>query len=440
MKGINKCIILLFSFFIVSQALIAQVCTSVTGEAFPRNPQTGQYNYFGVRVSMNFTYNQNVTVTGYIHPDVDPGTNQVPFELTITAGNTSAETGDNFFQTDPTGGAGVTITSVSPCPVNEMSTTYAGVTITFEIDNNILRFNSASDLNAVLTQLDTDYENHNNTYDNNYDTSLTADQMDSIDGVTGFDEFYTFKTFENLFSGFTSKRMGIESTENTWLNNNFTGTDPDDIDLTFDEAENTVFNSDYSFKIGSDLYQLTSTGWYINGVLEGSASLFKPEINDVFAGTGDIFEDENDIRSGPWIGSDDNIGIEGLRWTDCKTNKRKGGFLIFTNDRYKLKVAIHTVGVRSSAKGKVVHFKLKNGNWKRKRAKMAVYNGGNIYSETCTLLFQFSERKPPNGWKKRRQLKLVRRQYGTIWKTKSGELVASFDTPVGHSGGIALTW
>lgn len=64
------------------------------------------------------------------------------------------------------------------------------------------------------------------------------------------------------------KRAELESIENTWLSNNFNGTDPDDVDLTFDDAENTIFNSSYSFKIGTDVYQLTSTGMYKNGILQ----------------------------------------------------------------------------------------------------------------------------------------------------------------------------
>ncbi len=90
-------------------------CETVTTVAYPRNPQTGSNNYFGVRISIPETYTKNITVSGYIYEDGSFNTNN-PFTLTITAGNTSAETSDDFFITDPTGIAVVSVTSVSNCP------------------------------------------------------------------------------------------------------------------------------------------------------------------------------------------------------------------------------------------------------------------------------------------------------------------------------------
>jgi hypothetical protein len=358
-----------------------------------------------------------------------------------------AESEANLFQTEPTGGAAVTVTSISSCP-GEVTATYAGVTITYETNNNILRFNSASDFDAVVNQLDLDYENYNDTHDNSYDPNLTVDQMDSIDDATGFDEFYPFKAFENLFSGLVTKRMQFESLENTWLSNDFSGTDPDDGDLTYDDAENTVFNENYSFKIGTSVYQLTSTGLYINGVLQASVNGFSRVGDGSMAAISTIPTDPFGILpgnlavpSGPSIATDISP-IEEMMAPGCKSNKKDKGMIPFgDNERYKIKIAVNSTGIRASAKGKVVHFKKKNGHWKRKRAKMAVFAGGTVYNNQCDESFQFSDRKPsPNGWKKRRQLKTVRRQYGAIWRTYSGLMVASFDTEVGHSGGITLTF
>jgi len=103
--------------FLCSFAQAQSPCASVYVEAYGLNPQSGAHNYFGVRVTLSATYGQDVTVTGYIHRDVDESSNQDhPFTLTVYAGNLTAETSVTYYQTDPTSGADVTVTSVSPCP------------------------------------------------------------------------------------------------------------------------------------------------------------------------------------------------------------------------------------------------------------------------------------------------------------------------------------
>jgi hypothetical protein len=451
MKRIYKCIFILLSLFFIDKASIAQDCFGVYADAYPRNPQSGSYNYYGIRVILFHAYNQDVTVYGYIRGDADLE-NQQYFSLTVYAGSTSAETQDDFFQTDATGGAAVVITQVSPCPAFEITASYAGVTIAYEINNNVLRFNSINDVNTVLDQLDADYDNWNDSYDNNYDPNLTADQMDDIDAQTGFDEFRPFRNFENLFSGYNSIRMDIESMETNWLNSNFTSTDPDNFDITFDDAANTILNSSYSFKVGTDVYQLTVDGMYVNGVLQASMNNMNRESDNLAAATGipineplyanAMFTDGYSYASGPSLGINNyNSMKDAFLFPDCKSNKFKTGSHEYSNEKYKLKVAVNSWLIRSGAKGKVIHYKWKNGRWKRSRAKMAVYCGGNIYSTACTQSFSFSDRKPaPNGWKKRRQLKVARHQAGTIWRTKSGELASTFDTEAGHTGNLTLTY
>ena len=72
---------------------------------------------------------------------------------------------------------------------------------------------------------------------------------------------------------------------------------------------------------------------------------------------------------------------------------------------------------------------------------MAVFCGGKIYSNLCTESFTFSDANPaPSGWKNKKQLKIVRRDYGTIWKTNSGELSSAFATPEGYSTVLNLTF
>lgn len=117
MKKIFKYFFILLNLFFLSKSIFGQDCPTVNAEAFPMNPQTGQYNYFGVRVTLGFIYDQDVTVTGYIHAAEDEENNQDhPFSLTVTAGNLTSETDDDFYQTGPTDGASVTVASITPCP------------------------------------------------------------------------------------------------------------------------------------------------------------------------------------------------------------------------------------------------------------------------------------------------------------------------------------
>jgi len=95
-------------------------CSTVSVEAFPLEPQSGNHNYFGVRITLTRTYDQDVTVNGYIHDEGDPNTN-LPFELTVTTGNLTAETYATFYETSPAASAVVDVSSVSPCPVTEDS-------------------------------------------------------------------------------------------------------------------------------------------------------------------------------------------------------------------------------------------------------------------------------------------------------------------------------
>ncbi len=115
MKKITSALLTLFLLYSFSMRLNAQALTSciVTAEAIPLNPQTQQYNYFKVKVTLNEPYDQNVTVTGYIFDAGSYDTNH-PFNLTVTSGQSSAETSATFYQTYPTSVAEVEINSISP--------------------------------------------------------------------------------------------------------------------------------------------------------------------------------------------------------------------------------------------------------------------------------------------------------------------------------------
>ena len=424
-------IFILLGLFFLPEMGSAQ-CPGVSVEAYPRNPQSGMFNYYGVKILLVATCSQNVTVSGYIHASSDPNptVNGKPFSFTVNSGSVQFDSGDGFYQMGLFDDASVTITSVSPCPSFEVTASYAGVSITYEQVSGRLRFSSINDLNTVIDQLDAAYENHNDAYESAH-PGLTPDQLDDVDDLTGFDEFQPLRAFENLFSGFVSQRKALENIENAWLNNNYGGTDPDDVDLTFDDELNTVFNNNNTFKIGNDVYQLTAAGIYVNGNLMASAEPLNRNRDGQLAATNHITK--------PAVGllvRDFDV------CTDCKTNRKKVASQDIGNERFKLKIAIHWSVVRSSGKSKVVHFKIKNnGKPKRRRANMAVYLGGKVYDASCSESLTINPRKPGSGFKNRKSLKLKH----TVWfpyvlKTYSGELGAGFETSSGQSGTLALTW
>ena len=196
-----------------------------------------------------------------------------------------------------------------------------------------------------------------------------------------------------------SKRSELLSLEEEWLDTDFASADPDDFDFTIDEGENTLFNYQYRVKIDSSIYEMKEDGLF-------------------------------NIATNTYLKMSDG----------CLTVKRNfTEYEHSTNLLFRVKVAINTIGFRSSAKGKVVSFKKKNNKYKRSRQKLAIFVGGNIYDENCGDSFQFIERKPsPNGFKKRKQLKVVNRVWGQVWQCKDDELSATYDINGGYSGTISL--
>jgi hypothetical protein len=426
----------IFGIVFVSLLLFYQtIQAQVTGEVIAMDPQSGSHNYFGVKVTLSQTYGHNVTVTGYICDEGNGFNANHPFTLTVLTGELTAETAANFYETDPT--ASATIYNLG------IVYGYAGVSITYEPGDCILKFNSAADVNTVINQLNADYDSYNDDYDSQY-PNLTEEQLDDMDEQNEFDEFQKFKDFENIFGGFCSKRAEIENLENTWLDNNFTGTDPDDIDLTFDDAENTIFNNTYSFKIGNDVYQLTSTGVYINGVYQedGGNSRIMNKANDIMYAGSNFYNWGH--TSGPMvlINNDKNVTFG----SNCKTNKKLRSPLLplpGTNRQVRLKVAIHTIGIMHSIKGKVVHFKIKNGKPKRARAKMAVRVDGLVRNVVCDLIDPVAKNDPytVGTFKKRRELRArVSHVGGPIWRTFQGDVVASFTMQEGYNDSLPLQW
>lgn len=126
-------------------------CPAITAVATFPNPQSGQYNYYGVKVSIAQGYGQNITVVGnFIDSENSAHTQQ--FTLTINAGELFAETDANVFQVSPTGGAEIEITSVTPCPTSPSNSNNAydsigkmhNIGLDYLINNGLTKSNFSS--------------------------------------------------------------------------------------------------------------------------------------------------------------------------------------------------------------------------------------------------------------------------------------------------------
>jgi len=418
----------------------------VTIETFYASPQSGQYNYFGVRASITEVQANNVIVEGFIYDEGrSPNTNH-PFTLIILAGYLTAETAPTFYQTDPTANAAVVLGSITAY--------YASIAITFDAANNRLKFSNTTDVFTVINQLNADYETHNDNYESQY-PNITAEQLDDMDDQTGFDEFKPYKDFEKLFTGFYSKRAELEALELTWLNNNYSGTDPDDYDFTFDDGENTIFNNGGSFQVGQVVYELTSDGMYVGGILiddtNGLAALGYKSIDEkslvmLTPSYYKVSEHFTNMNFKELFSNTNSFRGKQLVPNPCKTNKKKVSPPFIpsgSNRQFVLKVAINSIGVRNAVKAKVVHYKIgSNGKPKRARANLAVAVSGTTYYSYCGVRDYPSKSKPNNGgFLRKKQLKVVEDEWGgSIWRTKTGELIGSFATSDGYSASFPLTW
>lgn len=118
-------IVTVFLLFLHSASAQIGTCAGITVTAFPLNPQSGAYNYFGVSVTLDHVYDQNVTVTGYIYADDNHTDQSNPFSVTVTSGNLSNQTSSTFFQTGPTSDGNINVASISPSQITHNSVSYS---------------------------------------------------------------------------------------------------------------------------------------------------------------------------------------------------------------------------------------------------------------------------------------------------------------------------
>lgn len=100
-------------------------CATITATTFAMNPQIYTVNYYGVTITLDQWYDQEITVSGNLYP-TDAPDHTTPFSITIPANTTTYSTSDMYYQTTPVyDDAGVTITSISPSTVTTGGVSYS---------------------------------------------------------------------------------------------------------------------------------------------------------------------------------------------------------------------------------------------------------------------------------------------------------------------------
>lgn len=210
----KKILFILICFLLASATLLkAQTpCNAVTAEAFSLNPQSGPYNYFGVRVTLAQPYGQDVTVIGNIYDEGSPRTDN-PYTLTIIAGNLTAETEATFYRTDPTAGAVVTIESVTPCP--QVSLLNMTTDLQNFINQKLAEINNeganiCSQINTITYDV-TSNGSGTLTYPNWVRFVQIGEAVDSLNGV--WDQLYASKM--NAIVGYAFSSGAVNGQDNT---------------------------------------------------------------------------------------------------------------------------------------------------------------------------------------------------------------------------------
>ncbi len=86
-------------------------CVTLTEQILAPYPQTGENNFFGIKLSIDTIVTQDITITGYLD-NQEGGT--YPYTLTISGGTYSVETANNVLMGSPTAVAINVITNVTP--------------------------------------------------------------------------------------------------------------------------------------------------------------------------------------------------------------------------------------------------------------------------------------------------------------------------------------
>lgn len=285
---------------------------------------------------------------------------------------------------------------------------------------NMLYFTDMNHFQDVYTCLEVECEKWNDAFDLQYSNLNDDDLNDLIDSI-GWDEEQPLLNFETLYApNFNSRRAYLRNLEQTWLNNGMdTTNDPTEYDVLDDEILSTLFNNNLSVRIGSTIYHFDTDGnlWEILNADCDLITLIDTDPDSASHLTGRI-------KLIPFLDP------RGSSTASCKEDwKPDKIFKTYDSDtkRVKLKISYTNrvfsfYGINQVvAKGKMVHYKKKKGNWKLERKDLQVTVDGQA-RDTCEATpYDFFDN---NGPKKRKRLKAL-----VHWPQQSSneELIQSED-------------
>lgn len=305
---------------------------------------------------------------------------------------------------------------------------------------NMLYFTDMNHFQDVYACLEVECEQWNDAFDLQYSSLNDDDLNDLIDSI-GWDEEQPLANFESVYSpNFTSHRAYLRNLEQTWLNNGMDTTNgPTEYDVLDDEILRTLFNSALSVRIGGTIYHYDSEGnlWEILNADCDLITLINTDPDSASHLPGKI-------KLTPFLDP------RGSSTASCKEDwKPDRIFKTYNGDtkRVKLKISytnrafsFHGIDV-VVAKGKMVHYKKKNGNWKTERKNLQVTIDGQA-RDTCEAVpYPFDGNKGP---KKRKRLKCIvppwNQQSGNPEYIQSGDFKVLFKVSSSYSYLWTATW
>lgn len=218
---------------------------------------------------------------------------------------------------------------------------------------------------------------------------LKGDDLDDLEDEIGYDPDQVFIDFESQFSKFTSLREITRAKELEWLDNEELDdeNDPDD-HYIFDDEVRTVVNGLGNVKIGDLLYHFTRYGHVtvkknnvklLNTIAKSNAEEFV-NLDDV-----EIFGDYvGGSSSGNYANNSGNNS--GNNAPQCRNGFDRSRYYYPSSSRRlkgKQKLAGSSGIWGSRIKSKTVHYKKRNGKWKRRRGEISAQIKGFTVNQQC---------------------------------------------------------
>lgn len=283
--------------------------------------------------------------------------------------------------------------------------------------NGMLEFSDVAEFLSTIDNLESQVDLYDDNFMNQWG-HLNDDDIDDKEDELRYDPQQPLIDFENQFSGFISLRSKIEHDIEDWLDNSVLDekTDPED-HFIFDEEIRAVLNEDAQVKIGNSLFQMTRFGYvevtdgdYNKLALVATSDASKLNLQNV------------NIEGGYYGSSSANNPQTGS--SSCRTDIDDTNiYYPSTNRRLKAKQQLtgYTYVFGSKIKAKTIHYKKKNGKWKRRRGWITARVLGEAVNEFCSL----PANQNKNKHKRRRQVKAKIKSSGLSgnwYKTEQLEL------------------